>query len=283
MTTGGALPNSIIIAGSPRLLDPQSGILTLKTTMGTVYVDTFEGTVRFANTIPGTNYQVYVNYQPKFLRISISKTASLTGPNLIWDYRRVGTPNYDPGTFTMFDRYWYSKNGAHANLQDTTLLNDRYLVMYNRSATGPGESARPLMETIRLGVQLSLPVPTTNSGDVDFTGFAVAGNVGPYQVDPTSGRVYFTALDEDNVVKITLLGVTNNYSVTLVPERSESPVPIEQAVNENHVTAFVDPFDPAGPANRRPDLVWLLWSSTRTGPSDIYFETIAPILWPVKQ
>ena len=282
ITTGGAAPTSIIVAGSPRLYDPNSGILTLTTTLGTVYADTFEGTVRFANSVPGTDFQVYANYQPQFLRISATKTASLTGPNLLWDFRRVATPNYNPANFQMYDRYWYSTNGVHATLTSPLLVNDRYMVMYNRAANGPGLSARPLVETLRLGLQLPLTVPTLASGDVDFTGIQVTNNNGPFQIDPTTGRIYFTAVDEDNVVTVNLLGVTTRYNVTFVQERSESPVAIEQAVNENQVTAFVDPFDPVGVANRRPDLVWLLWSSTRTGPSDIYFETIAPILWPIK-
>lgn len=286
--TNGASPlNSIILPGTAQVFDQQSGILTLQTTMGIVYVDTFQGSIRFANSQPGPNYQVFATYQPKFLRLSVSKTAGLTGPTLLWDDRHVGSSNYNAGTFQMFDRYWYVGN-AHANLSDARLLNNRFLVTYSRSAAGTGQSARPMMESIRLGVQLNVPtatgggtvIPTLQNGDIDFGNFAVS-SPNPYQVDPTTGRVYFTALDEDQVVTITVNGVAQTYKVGLIPELYETPIRIDQPINEGHATAFIDPFDSAGANTRRPDLFWLLWTSTRAGTSDVYFETISPVLWPV--
>ena len=286
--TGIAPSVSIITPGTPQVFEAQSGVVTLHTSLGLVYVDTFQGTVRFANTSPGSNFRVYATYQPKFLRLSVSKTAGLSGPVLMWDDRHVGSANFNAG-FTMFDRYWYLGNN-HANLTDARLLNNRYVVMYNRAAAGTGQSARPLMETLRLGVQVYSPtpsglgtvIPTLPSGDVDFGNFNVndPGN-NPYQVDPVSGRVYFTALDEDRFVTITVRGVSNVYQVGLLPEQNEAPIPIDQPINESRVAGFIDPFDSAGANTRRPDLVWMLWSSTRTGTSDIYFQTIAPILWPI--
>ncbi|MHB8636360.1 MAG: hypothetical protein ACYC96_07800 [Fimbriimonadaceae bacterium] len=286
--TGTGVPVSIVTPGTAQVFDAQSGILTLQTSLGLVYVDTFEGTVRFANTTPGTNFHVYATYQPKFLRLSVSKTAGLSGPVMLWDGRHVGSTNFNQGSFQMFDRFWYVGN-AHATLTDPRLLNSRYVVMYNRSAAGTGQSARPLMETIRLGAQVYVPtstglgtaIPTLSNGDVDFANFNVAGTANPYQVDPVNGRVYFTALDEDRVVTITVRGVSSTYKVGLLPEESETPVPIDQPINEGRVAAFIDPFDSTGANTRRPDLVWMLWSSTRTGPSDIYFQTIAPVLWPI--
>jgi len=163
------------------------------------------------------------------------------------------------------------------------------LVGYNRAAAGTGQSARPMVETLRLGVQVYAPtltatstiIPVTASGDVDFTQFSVAGTGNPYQVDPATGRIYFTALDEDAVVTVTIRGVPNQVQVGLLPERPETPVPIDQAINEGRVAAFVDPFDSVGANTRRPDLIWMLWTSTRTGTSDVFFQTIAPLLWPV--
>ena len=283
MATGNAAPVSIITGPtSSRILDPTTGILTLQTTMGTVYVDTFQGTVRFANTVPGIAYRVYATYQPRFLRLSQSKNTTLDGPQFLWDNRHVGSLNYDPGTGTLYDRYWYIGN-AHDTLTDPRLLNSRYFALYNRAAVAQDQAARPLIESLRLGAQLPGPVATLPSnGAVDFTRFQVLGATGPYQVDPANGRVYFTALDEDRVVQIKNgAGLPVPYKIGLLRERDESPVTIEQAVNEGNVAAFLDPFDPATVGNRRPDLVWLLWNSTRAGTSDVYFETIAPLLWPV--
>ena len=143
---------------------------------------------------------------------------------------------------------------------------------------------------MRLGVQLPTAISTQASGIV--TSLSVTGNVGPYQVDPVSGRVYFTDLDENQLVTVTYTGVdeanqqlgsqTVKSIVTLVPERNETPVVIEQAVNEAGLTALLDPFDPGGQIGaRRPGLIWLFWSSTRAGTPDVYFETIAPRWTPI--
>jgi hypothetical protein len=49
-------------------------------------------------------------------------------------------------------------------------------------------------------------------------------------------------------------------------------VPIHTAVNENNVTAFLDPFASATSEHK----LWLFWNSTRNGTADIYSETINP-------
>ena len=58
-------------------------------------------------------------------------------------------------------------------------------------------------------------------------------------------------------------------------------VPISQAVNENNVAAFLDPF--AGTTINglvQPHKVWLFWNSTRNGTADLYMETIDPRFGP---
>jgi hypothetical protein len=266
-----------IITG--RIFDSNSGMLTLTTTAGTVYCDTFQGTVKFATTLPGPNYIVYLSYQPRFIRISRSSSTAMSGPQLLWDARYVGTRNYDPNTLAMYDRFWYFGN-VHANLTNPGLVNSRYWTFYNRAGVQGGESARPMMSTLRFGIQLPWEVPTTANGDVDFARFTVNGSMGPYQIDPAKGMVYFTAVDEDRTIKFIGPSIVTDVP-TLTPELLETPVAMEHPVNDGSVAAFLDPFDPFAPASRRPDMVWLLWSSTRGGTSDIYFQTIAPILWPL--
>jgi hypothetical protein len=125
----------------------------------------------------------------------------------------------------------------------------------------------------------------------------VTNNIGPYEVDPAAGRIYFTALDEDNpAVSVTYTGVdigTGNslpsatigpVTVSYVLEKDETPVMIDQAVNEGSLSAFLDPFSyqSSGTAsNDRPPLVWMFYSSTRNGYPDVYFQTIAPRLSPL--
>jgi len=50
-------------------------------------------------------------------------------------------------------------------------------------------------------------------------------------------------------------------------------VPLDTTVNENNVSAFLDPF--AGLQSEHK--VWLFWNSTRNGTADLYYETINPL------
>jgi hypothetical protein len=114
-----------------------------------------------------------------------------------------------------------------------------------------------------------------------------------YQVDPvqsaTTSAIYFPASAEGRSVSVqifdqngTLLYQSPNTVITLIPEREEEAIPIETSVNESGLAACLDPFsyvnlNPAGsPVTRRPPLVYLLWTSTRSGNPDLYFESIAP-------
>jgi hypothetical protein len=71
--------------------------------------------------------------------------------------------------------------------------------------------------------------------------------------------------------------------VSLIQERAEAPILIEQALNESNVSTFIDPFDFTSSdfRVRRPALTWMFWTSNRAGYPDIYFETIAPRLSPL--
>src|SRR6185436_9255011 len=138
---------------------------------------------------------------------------------------------------------------------------DRYVFTYSRAAAGTGSAARPYMRTMRLGVQLQSGIHTQPNGNV--TSIVVNGMAAApgsfYQVDPANGRVYFTSPNENQVVNITYTGVdetTGNPipgllftgTVTMIGERAEGPVPIEQAVNESQLFSFIDPMDVGAPA-----------------------------------
>ena len=49
-------------------------------------------------------------------------------------------------------------------------------------------------------------------------------------------------------------------------------VPLAGPVNENNVSAFLDPFAGLNTEHK----VWLFWNSTRNGTADVYYETINP-------
>jgi hypothetical protein len=143
----------------------------------------------------------------------------------------------------------------------------------------------------------------TNSGAYTIAGnIQVTGNHGPYEVDWIRGRVYFTEADEGNVVTITfnygrdantgnLLSVPpaayrvswgDEVSVGSQPIGSpleqgtdqttcEVLLPTQSPVNEGQVNAFRDPVQAK---------VWVFWSSTRAGTTDLYYMTISPQFYP---
>ncbi len=55
------------------------------------------------------------------------------------------------------------------------------------------------------------------------------------------------------------------------PTTPEVQMPDSNATNEGQVSAFKDPL-----ANK----IWIFWTSTRSGTSDIYYQTISPEFYP---
>ena len=151
---------------------------------------------------------------------------------------------------------------------------------------------------MKFGVQLPTAIALNPDGSlfnftVTWTPGAGAGTERFYQVDPATGRVFFMAGLEDRRIKIAYRGVDENgvrypnlitfeSSVGLLTELREEAVPIEQVGAESGLRLAMDPI--SGTFNRRnfrrPNIYWLFWTSTRTGPPDVYFQTIAPRFTP---
>jgi len=271
-TFDGSTYTDLEVAGT-RTYDQATGLITFTTKLGgKAYLDPGAGTVRLTNAIPPSNAVLVLSYQPRFIRISgTGMNASHSSPSILFDNRLVAETSY-----------WVGLSPTDGS--------SRYLHTYVKSSPGGGgQTTRPYLKTVRLGVQLPFAVATQPNGFV--TSLTVSGNTGAYQVDPVNGRVFFTAADEARPVTITALlkapnGSLVNYSqtsyVSFTTEREETPVTIEQAVNESGMYAFLDPFNLGGNyPDRRPGLIWLFWTSTRAGAPDIYFETIAPRFTPV--
>lgn len=265
------------VAGT-RVTDPNTGLISFDSTLGgKVYLDPALGTVRFAGTYPNRNAIMLLTYTPRILRISTAQNVAYTNPVGLFDNRLIGE----------FD-YWAQPGNTSINA-NAQVRSSRYLFTFTRGAGGNGQANRPFMRTMRLGVQLPLPVHTQVNGTV--SSINVTGNTSFYQVDPANGRIYFTAADENRTVTITytaldattgnaVAGVVVQANVSLIDEKTEGPVPADQAVNESQLTAFVDPFDFPNDANRRAGLIWMFWTSTRGGTPDLYFQTIAPKFAP---
>ncbi|MCW5944017.1 MAG: PQQ-binding-like beta-propeller repeat protein [Fimbriimonadaceae bacterium] len=250
-----------------------SGVISFDTKLGgKAYLDPSRGTVRFAGTVPPNNATLFLSYTPRALRASADVAANYFGPTLLLDRRYVADTSY-----------WARPSGAPAQTSDA-IRADRYLLGYVRGTATTGEATRPYLQTYRYGVQLPQPVATNQDGSL--AGFTLSGATGFYQVDPANGRVYVQQVDEGATLTVNYTGTQGVVSfqapVTLMTEKAEAPIPMDEAMNETGLSMSLDPFDPTGTAdaNRRPPLVWMFWRSTRFGSSDLFFQTIAPRFAP---
>lgn len=277
-----------LVVPTSKSVDNETGIITYDGYAGgKVYVDTTQGTIRFAGSAPNRRAQVLLTYTPRFMRVGAVGNANYQMPSLIYDSRFLSEVDYCADA---------SGNGVNPN---ATIRANRYTFIYGRSAAGTGETSRPYMKTLRFGIQLLHPqtgrpiaLHTLPNGNV--SGLSITGQTSFYQVDPAKGRIYFTAADEGRVITlqsfvgldeatgqpVTFNGLNVPFTVGLLTEQSEGPVSIEGAINESQMASFIDPFDNADPAQRRGGLIWMFWTSTRGGSSDIYMQTIAPKLTP---
>lgn len=269
---GGALQD-IEVAGTRRQ-DEQTGIVSFDTILGgKAYLDPNLGTVRLSNTLPARGGQLFLTYQPRFLKVSAGGAAYGT-PSLMFDNRLVGDLSY-----------WSNSANAAATMADQ-VRPGRFIFTYGRAASG-NQTARPYMQTVRAGVQLPTAIATNPNGAL--VNLVVTGATGFYQVDPANGRLYFTAADEDRNITVAYTGfddagnpvayAATAYTTVLLSERNEAPIPIDQAANELQLTTVLDPFE-GTLAQRRPGLYWLFWTSTRGGSPDVYFQTLAPRFTP---
>lgn len=274
---GTNLPVNIEVPNT-RTVDSTTGVISFDTTLGgKAFLDPSLGTVRLTNSLPARNSALLLTYQPKFLRISTANTG-YANSTMMFDNRLVGELSY-----------WATPTNVAATLADPVRAG-RYLFTYSRAAAGTGQAPRPYVHTLRAGITLPRAVATTQSGNVNVTvnGLAAVPNAF-YQVDPANGRIYFTANMENRPVTVTYTSVDDsgtvstqgpdNYTVTLLTERTEAPVFMNQAVNESQLASFIDPFETTGPL-RRPGLIWLFWTSTRGGTPDVFFQTLAPRFTP---
>lgn len=276
-----------MIDPATRTVDAETGLITFDGRLGgKVYVDTTQGTVRFAGVAPNRRAQVLLTYSPRFIRISAVSSSNYSGPSLMIDQRFIS--QYD---------YWATSTGAGIAVGEQ-VRPTRYIATYNRAAAGTGETTRPYMQTLRLGIQLVNPLTgkpialhTQPNGSV--TGLSISGNTSYFQIDPANGKIYFTDADENRVIRVNSFtgvdettGAAINFTpnqdiaVSLISEARESPISIEGAINESQLTSFIDPFDGATDPLRRPGLIWMFWTSTRGGSPDVYMQSVAPNLEP---
>ncbi len=304
-TTGKATPLLYDTANAPlftkAIYDQTSGLLVLTgvqipdgtngNTVNTVYVDAATGRVRFSPALLTTDDLVTPkkHYQ-NFTRIQA--TFSPLARRLTTDSR----PDTAPVTFLdLNDKPNDTPTLAKVN------ASRRWTIWRKSGSAGPGNGATLYFKTQRLTLFLPTPVDPTKTITVK-----VAGNtVTSYDLDYLRGRIYlpiasgaegqsvnavYTAPGATTTTPVTDTvqwqdeQIANDPSGVAQPADSAAglntvhdyAVPLDTAINENNVAAFLDPFASATSAHK----VWLFWNSTRNGTADIYSETIDPRFAP---
>ncbi|MBL8060284.1 MAG: PQQ-binding-like beta-propeller repeat protein [Chthonomonas sp.] len=271
---------SILVPGSRKQADGSSVVSYDTTLGGRAYIDLANGSVRLSGAIVPRTNRLFLRYMPRILRVSANSDVNHRSANITFDNRSSQDYNY-----------WFNSGGTA--ITNGNVFPNRWVVTYGKTAARDSQNSRPYMMTMRVGVRLPRAVQLNANGSI--TNLSVVftdGFTAPYQVDPAAGVIYFPPGAEGRRVNVTYNAIdrdgtpmgantANGLPVDLVEEMSETVVPIEQVSNESAVTMALDmlgsnSFSPNG----RPGLIWMFWSSTRSGGSDVFFQTIAPKFTP---
>ena len=254
----------------------------------TVYVDLATGRARFS-AIP--NGQLTAFFSPLARRVTSDSRAD-TGPVTFLD--GALKPNDAPGLGNVTtDRRWYvwRKSGtgvaaASATIYYKTQRLTAYLpraidvtkpITINLNGTAYSgsvdvQNTPAILDkngniTTQSNARVYFPISSGAEGATITGGYtATDGTSIPIGATPDTVQWQDEIRSNDTVVAYTsatagLFAVNQGYEV-----------PLDTPVNENNVSAFLDPF--ASPTTEHK--VWLFWNSTRNGTADVYYETINP-------
>lgn len=252
---------------------------------GQLYVDPQAGSVSFPDVAPRSDDAVIAAYTPQSLRLNVTRNdvahsdpvGSNTSPVAFLD--RMQNPRRDV-------IYPALASG------DTAPAVTRFWLLYRKTGANVTASGALYYKTMRLMVRLPHGVLRDVLSDGSYSplpNVTITGNRGPVEIDWIRGRLYFTEADEGNAVTVAFNYARDSsgnvssvpaasYTVQWMDEISTAVTPADQttnevflptdaAVNEGQVTAIKDPFE---------DKVWVFWSTTRDGSSDLYYMTLCP-------
>ncbi|NLN75605.1 MAG: PQQ-binding-like beta-propeller repeat protein [Armatimonadetes bacterium] len=275
--------------------------------LGKTLVDYSAGIIRFTNPLKEVQIasgprkgaystpEVRADYTPRAWRITTDAAAD-GSPHAFIEHTQM-----DPGVIPGLDPDWASNKPAPV---------DRMWVFWRKTGTAV-DSSTVFYTTMRIGVdlkQLGLPpIPMNDNGTIDgATKLEVTGALGPWEVDRTGTKIYFTEIDEryrslnapennnevwlgqspgpisisfdSNKVKAELHDVS---CITELPEQSLFGFASGFNVNEGGIYAFADPQpDESGTSvGIMSSKIWVFWTSTRGGSSNLFWETISPNFW----
>ena len=228
-----------------------------------------------------------------------ARAANYTGVSTVFDERLLGVelqpdPARQDQNLTEDARFWRDSNGFIPAL-NAPIRHDRFFLAFTRTSTDGTSGARPFLSTMRFGVQLPGPIAMNSVGNpvtLGVTTSAIATSEPVYyHIDPNQGRIYFPSVAEGQLVDVTYrvaradgsagAVITQTLRVGPIFETAEVAIPIEQVASETDLQIFLDPFGLRNVDRRRPPLLWMAWTSTRSGQPDVYFQTYAPKVTPI--
>lgn len=288
------------------IFDEATGLLYFASALGgRIVVDPQAGTVTFPDVAPRASDAVTATYTPQAMRLNVTRddvSLALDPTTLVYapaawvrdaglaSRPHVVAPGSNTGPVAFIDRALNPRgenilpgpNGARPSLVT------RLWTFFRKTDSSAPTASTIYYKTMRLMVRLPRGVLRDANGDAR-PHVRISGNRGPVEIDWVRGRLYFNEEDEGNVVTVSFDYARNaagqvqsvpplRYHVAWGDEittaaqpgdqtTTETVLPTSSAVNEGQISAFKDPFQ---------DKVWVFWSSTRAGTSDLYYMTISP-------
>jgi len=253
--------------------------------------------------------EVYADYTPQALRITTD--AAVDGSPRAFIERtsmtdeRSGSmapgldPNWDRGKPAPVDRLWVFWRKTGAAIENSTIF-------YTTMRIG--------IDLTKLGLPPIAMDPQTGgfAGPPDNPNVQIQNARGPWEVDRTGTKIYFSEVDErymsnnfkgpnsagptdppkyglrlqydykdkDGSRKSIDQWVTDVSWITELPEQSLG-FTMDANVNEGSIYAFADPQPQLSGTSVgvRSSKIWVFWTSTRGGNSDLFWETLSPNFW----
>gem|GEM_PF-2854129 len=238
--------------------------LECKRLFRTVIINPEAGTVKFLRD-PGPKATVRAIYRPRAYRLTTDAAAD-TGPCALFDYGLNIRAHAAP------DDFWYPSSGP------VTPRVDRLWTLWRRPSTVT-RGTSIYYKSFRYTMKLSHQIMANAGDDISFD----PEPVGPVEIDWAKKRLYFTAADHGKILKVTYptaLGssdVTEVLTVELEEELDANGNAFgnltSEVSNEGQVCAIRDREDSLSK-------LWVFWTSTRAGNTDVYYEAICPRFYP---
>lgn len=272
-----------VISTAPVAVDRETDLVQYDTSgmfgnrYGRVMLDFTAGTLKFEKPLPVRD-RVVVDYTPETYRMTTGAQADMAPYAFLEKtLRPVGSsdPSIFPRNFSgplSVDRMWIFWRQGEGALQSNTIY----------------------YKTLRLGLHLGRPVAVEADGSPTNLEINV-GDAGPYdgpwEFDWANNRILFPAEAENLNIWVTYTssdgrtyeepqGFTKSPYKPLgwIRELEETAMPVDSMVNEGQVFAFADPDGLRNPSDPlyKPSLIWVFWTSSRSGSTDLYYQSLSP-------